>query len=251
VNSPKKTIDKEMARKLRTELYDAVNRGELSLQNTVKQMRKISRLTQTEFAVHRGLSPRVIKEIERGIGNPTVNTLNRIGQFFGLEVAFVRSKKLQAQEGGLSEVQGSYQAAGIESASTQRSPLEDARRLIEQLERIKQLAAPPGALREVLNAMASDLNVIHEAKQFADQTEAARALTSANADVRRAMPAMRAELNAVREAQTIIDSAEKIQRQIEPPPELMRWLADIEAANKLLRPLEKSLHSMSPRLGRK
>jgi DNA-binding XRE family transcriptional regulator len=44
-------------------------------------MRQISGLTQVEFAAHRGLSAKVIKEIERGTGNPTVKTLNQIGTF--------------------------------------------------------------------------------------------------------------------------------------------------------------------------
>ena len=36
-----------------------------------------------------------IKEIEGGKGNPTVQTLNRIGEFFGLQVAFVRTATLR------------------------------------------------------------------------------------------------------------------------------------------------------------
>lgn len=92
-----KNLDKEAARALRTELYAAVASGELPLQEAVKRMRKISRLTQAEFAAHRGVSIKAIKEIENGRGNPTVETLNKIGKFFGLEVAFVRTATLQRQ----------------------------------------------------------------------------------------------------------------------------------------------------------
>ncbi len=94
----KKKVDKEGARALRTSLYEAIARGELPLRDAVKQMRKISRLTQAEFAAHRGLSTKVIKEIESGKGNPTVHTLNKIGNFFGLEVAFVRRETLKHKE---------------------------------------------------------------------------------------------------------------------------------------------------------
>lgn len=94
----KKSADKENARALRAALHEAVSRGEISLQNAVKQMRKVSRLTQAEFAAHRGVSTKVIKEIESGKGNPTVQTLNKIGSFFGLEVAFVRTETLNRQE---------------------------------------------------------------------------------------------------------------------------------------------------------
>ena len=93
----KKPVDKDVRRQQRNELYDAIDRGELPLREAVKRMRAISGLTQAEFAEHRNVSIKVIKEIERGVANPTVNTLNQIGGIFGLEVAFVRSEKLVAE----------------------------------------------------------------------------------------------------------------------------------------------------------
>ncbi|HEY5800683.1 MAG TPA: helix-turn-helix domain-containing protein [Burkholderiaceae bacterium] len=86
----KKPLDRDSARIARAELYAAIENSELSLTEAVKRMRKLSQLTQAEFAAHRGLGTRVIKEIEQGSANPTVRTLNQIGEFFGLEVAFVR-----------------------------------------------------------------------------------------------------------------------------------------------------------------
>lgn len=94
----KKIEDKETARARRAELYEAVAHGRISLQEAVRQMRKVSRLTQAEFAAHCGVSTKVIKAIEGGHGNPTVQTLNRIGGFFGLEVAFVRSETLNRMD---------------------------------------------------------------------------------------------------------------------------------------------------------
>ena len=79
----KKPVDKEQLRQRRAELYDAIDRGELTLQLAVKEMRSLSHLTQAEFAAHRGISTKTIKEIESGKGNPTVQTLNSIGNFFG------------------------------------------------------------------------------------------------------------------------------------------------------------------------
>lgn len=38
---------------------------------------------------HRKVSTRVLKEIMAGTSNPTVETLNKIGGIFGLEVGFV------------------------------------------------------------------------------------------------------------------------------------------------------------------
>jgi transcriptional regulator with XRE-family HTH domain len=127
---PTSKVPKEIARQRRADLYEAVNRSELSLQETVKRMRQISRLTQPDFAAHRGVSAKVIKEIERGIGNPTVNTLNRIGQFFGLEVAFVRSDRLRPQAA----------LAVSDSISTAVAPaaIDQVEQLMQDLEDIKQ-----------------------------------------------------------------------------------------------------------------
>ena len=91
----KKSVDKEELRQRRAALYAAIEAGAVTLQHAVREMRAISRLTQAQFAEHRGVSLKTIKEIESGKGNPTIQTLNRIGQFFGLEVAFVRTETLR------------------------------------------------------------------------------------------------------------------------------------------------------------
>lgn len=87
--SKRKPMDKAQARERRNRLLASAAAAELSLTEGVREMRAIAGMTQAEFAQHRGVSARVIKAIELGQGNPTVATLNQIGQFFGLEVAFV------------------------------------------------------------------------------------------------------------------------------------------------------------------
>lgn len=87
--SKRKTMDQVQARERRNRLLASAASAELSLTAGVREMRAIAGMTQDEFARHRGVSARVIKAIELGQGNPTVATMNRIGQFFGLEVAFV------------------------------------------------------------------------------------------------------------------------------------------------------------------
>ncbi|HTJ92304.1 MAG TPA: helix-turn-helix domain-containing protein [Pararobbsia sp.] len=73
--------------------YERIVRGELSIPETMKAMRKMTGLTQAEFAAHRGVSRRVIQDIERGTGNPTVASLNSIGKLFGLQVGFVSIRR--------------------------------------------------------------------------------------------------------------------------------------------------------------
>lgn len=73
--------------------------AELSLTDGVREMRAIAGMTQEEFARHREVSARVIKAIELGQGNPAVAMLNRIGQFFSLEVGFVPIRRTPAADG--------------------------------------------------------------------------------------------------------------------------------------------------------
>ena len=74
---------------LRRAFYEQLERGELTLPEAIKAMRKMTGLTQAEFAAHRGVSRRVIQDIERGTGNPTVESLNSIAKLFGLRIGFV------------------------------------------------------------------------------------------------------------------------------------------------------------------
>jgi transcriptional regulator with XRE-family HTH domain len=92
--SKRKPMDKAQARERRNRLLESAAAAELSLTEGVREMRAIAGMTQEEFAAHRGVSARVIKAIELGQGNPTVATLNRIGEFFGLEVAFVPVRRV-------------------------------------------------------------------------------------------------------------------------------------------------------------
>lgn len=66
--------------------------NDFDLAGAVLAMRRASLLTQPEFAKHRGISLAALRQIERGTGNPTVASLNKIASIFGLEVGFVRKK---------------------------------------------------------------------------------------------------------------------------------------------------------------
>ena len=76
----------------RDAFYAALAAGTLTVGQAVAAMRRISRLTQPEFALHRGLSVQSLRQIEADNGNPTTATLNKIAAIFGLEVGFVAKK---------------------------------------------------------------------------------------------------------------------------------------------------------------
>lgn len=96
----RKRTDAEIERRLRNDFHAAVVKGNLSIGQAVAAMRRISKMTQPEFAKHRGLSVQSLRLIEADKANPTIDTLQKIASIFGLEVGFVRSsgKKISARE---------------------------------------------------------------------------------------------------------------------------------------------------------
>lgn len=77
----------------RMKFYDQITQNELSLAETVKAMRAIADMTQPEYAKFVGVAPRIIIDIERGVANPTLETLRKIGKPFALEIFYFRAKK--------------------------------------------------------------------------------------------------------------------------------------------------------------
>ncbi|OGQ87783.1 MAG: hypothetical protein A2289_13365 [Deltaproteobacteria bacterium RIFOXYA12_FULL_58_15] len=72
----------------RRDLFAEMERGELSMVDTIRRARRIMGLNQKKYAALVGLSPRVLIDFERGAGNPTLDTLEKIGRPFGFEVAY-------------------------------------------------------------------------------------------------------------------------------------------------------------------
>jgi transcriptional regulator with XRE-family HTH domain len=88
-----KTRDRALDADLRESLYRGLVAGEFSIGEAVRRMQKVSRLTQPEFAAHRGVSVQALRQIQSDEGNPTVETLNKIASVFGLEVGFIPKRK--------------------------------------------------------------------------------------------------------------------------------------------------------------
>lgn len=85
--------DKERRAALRDELFEQIALGTISIPAAVRTMRKIAGRTQAEYARLVGVSPRILIELERGIGNPTLKTLTKILAPFDLEVGLRRRAK--------------------------------------------------------------------------------------------------------------------------------------------------------------
>jgi len=74
----------------RAELYAAIDRGELRFPEALRQLRRSVGKTQAEYAELVGLSTRILKDIEGSRGNPTLKSIRKALQPFGLELTVRR-----------------------------------------------------------------------------------------------------------------------------------------------------------------
>lgn len=75
---------------LREQLYERAKHGDLGLVEAIRMMRKIADKTQAEYAKMVHVSPRVLIDFERGVGNPTLRSLERMLSPFGFELTVRR-----------------------------------------------------------------------------------------------------------------------------------------------------------------
>lgn len=80
---------KEEIRNRRAAVSAKARAGELRLPQAVAEMRHALGLSQPEFAKLFKLTTRQVAEIERGMANPTSETLQKIGRAFGFQIGFV------------------------------------------------------------------------------------------------------------------------------------------------------------------
>jgi DNA-binding XRE family transcriptional regulator len=75
-------------------LMESISKNELTLGEAVRGMRKLTGMGQKAYAERIiGISTRILAELERNEGNPTVETLNKVGRPFGLVVGFVTKNR--------------------------------------------------------------------------------------------------------------------------------------------------------------
>lgn len=87
---------------LKEALYLDLARGDTTIREATRRMRKILGMNQKEYAQKvAGISPRILSEFENGSGNPTLATLEKIASPFGLQVTFLppESWRMNASEG--------------------------------------------------------------------------------------------------------------------------------------------------------
>ncbi|WP_207062870.1 helix-turn-helix domain-containing protein [Motiliproteus sp. SC1-56] len=78
---------------LKKELNRALDAGELTIGQATRRMRKIVGMTQKDYATRvLNITPRILMAIENDKGNPTLDTLKKIGKPFGYDIGFIKRK---------------------------------------------------------------------------------------------------------------------------------------------------------------
>ncbi len=91
-----KKPEPEEASRMKLKLYEGVENGTLNMRDASRLMRKILGYSQKEYAEKvLKIAPRVLIDFERATGNPTLETLQKIGSPFGLEIGFVKKQQRQ------------------------------------------------------------------------------------------------------------------------------------------------------------
>jgi len=65
--------------------------GAISLGEGVRLMRLAVGMSQVQYAEMAGVDFRILAAIEKGLGNPRLDTLQKLGKPYGLSVSFVKS----------------------------------------------------------------------------------------------------------------------------------------------------------------
>ena len=76
----------------RVEVKRLATIGALGIADGMRMMRLSVARDQEEFAKAFRLTRRQISEIERGVGNPTIRTLERVSRAYGLRLGFIPKK---------------------------------------------------------------------------------------------------------------------------------------------------------------
>ena len=88
----RRKIAKEVLPEERERFYRELQEGLLSLAETSRRMRELLDLDQAEYAKLIKISSRTLIDLETEKGNPTLQTLEKLGKPFGLKLVYKPEK---------------------------------------------------------------------------------------------------------------------------------------------------------------
>jgi DNA-binding XRE family transcriptional regulator len=80
-------------RKVKESLTEQLACGAITLGEGVRLMRLAAGMTQAQYAEMAGVDLRIVAAIEKGNGNPRLDTLRKLGRPYGLCVSFVKPQR--------------------------------------------------------------------------------------------------------------------------------------------------------------
>lgn len=85
-----RSLDAERIQALREQLNTGIPESDLTLAEVIRQMRLITKRSQSEYARLCGVAPRALADIESGKGNPRLSTVQALLRPFACDVGVVR-----------------------------------------------------------------------------------------------------------------------------------------------------------------
>lgn len=70
----------------RARIFAEMRTGEMELKEAIRGLRRLTGLSQVEFAKAHGIAERTYVDFERGAGNPTLDTLQKIAAALGVRL---------------------------------------------------------------------------------------------------------------------------------------------------------------------
>lgn len=87
-------LSRDEVEALREKLTQLVPRQNADIPEILRTMRLIVRKSQREYAALCGVAPRVLADIERGKGNPSLESIRKLLRPFGLAVGVVNPPQI-------------------------------------------------------------------------------------------------------------------------------------------------------------
>lgn len=85
-----RSLDAEQIKTLREQLNTEIPQSDLAIGEVIRQMRLITKRSQSEYAKLCGVAPRALADIESGNGNPRLSTVQALLRPFACDVGVVR-----------------------------------------------------------------------------------------------------------------------------------------------------------------
>ncbi len=90
----KKNLSKTDKQTVREAIRSKLSAGEITMGEAVRSLRLMEGFTQAEYAQSIGIDLRVLADLEKGKGNPRMDSLQKIGGPLGLIITFQLSEEI-------------------------------------------------------------------------------------------------------------------------------------------------------------